>query len=264
MADENLFSNMRNIRDLGGMKTADGRSILVGRLIRSNSLSELSEPFRTNLLRHVDTVVDLRSPMEIRERPQYLTEGVNTVSLPLIEENVPGISRLRFSDKIVIYSYLFRPEAAKNYMKRMYEMLIEREFSRRQMEKFVRLLLEPHEKAVLWHCSAGKDRAGIAAMITEALLGVSKEMIIEDYLRSAENLKPDIENKKNQVREKFPYAKNAPRAIEYLFGAEKEYILSAYEKIERGYGSFENFVSVGLHLGAEEIEALRERYLTRI
>ena len=58
-------------------------------------------------------------------------------------------------------------------------------------------------------------------------------------------------------------AKTAPKAIEYLFGAEKEYILSAYEKIEQGYGSFENFVSYGLHLTADEIDALKEKYLSR-
>ncbi len=254
---------MRNIRDLGGMKTADGRSILVGRLIRSNSLSELNEPFRSNLLRHVDTVVDLRSPMELKERPQFLTEGVNTVSLPLIEENVPGISRRSVLDTVVIYSYLFRPEEAKNYMMRMYAMFIEKEFSRRQMEKFVRILLDPHKKAVLWHCSAGKDRAGIAAMIVERLLGVPEDTILEDYLRSGENLKSDIENKKDQVRKKFPFAKAAPNAIEYLFGAEEEYILSVYDRIRQNYGSFENFVSEGLHLRTEDVEVLKERYLTQ-
>ena len=126
----------------------------------------------------------------------------------------------------------------------------------------MRILLEPHEKAVLWHCSAGKDRAGLAAMITEELLGVPRETIIEDYLRSDENLRPDIDAKKEQVTKQFPFARKAPQTMEYLFGAKKEFLQSAYEKIDERYGSFEQFVSDGLQISPEERETLKERYLT--
>ena len=87
MAEKNLYANIRNVRDLGGMRTIDGRSIRYGKLIRSNNISDLSEPFRSELLQKVDTVVDLRDPMEYKERPQYITEGVQTISLPLLEKN---------------------------------------------------------------------------------------------------------------------------------------------------------------------------------
>ena len=263
MAEKNLYANIRNVRDLGGMRTIDGRAIRYGKLIRSNNISDLSEPFRSELLQTVDTVVDLRDPMEYKERPQYITEGVQTISLPLLEKNIPGISRRELLDKIVICSYLFRPEAAKKYMIRMYSVMIEQEYSIRQLEKFIRILLEPHEKAVLWHCSAGKDRAGLAAMITEELLGIPRETIFEDYLRSDENLRPDIDDKKKQVTKRFPFARKAPQTMEYLFGVEKEFLESAYKKIDQRYGGFEPFVSDGLHISKEEIETLKERYLTK-
>ena len=49
--------------------------------------------------------------------------------------------------------------------------------------RFVQILLEDHDKAVLWHCSAGKDRAGVGAVIIEEILGVPRETIISDYGR---------------------------------------------------------------------------------
>ena len=48
--------------------------------------------------------------------------------------------------------------------------------------EFVRLLLQGNKKAMLWHCTAGKDRAGTAAVIIEEILGIPREVIIADYL----------------------------------------------------------------------------------
>ena len=58
--------------------------------------------------------------------------------------------------------------------------------------EFVRLLLQGNKKAMLWHCTAGKDRAGTAAVIIEEILGIPREVIIADYLTTNEHLKGEL------------------------------------------------------------------------
>ncbi len=144
----------------------------------------------------------------------------------------------------------------------LYRFFPTSDFAMAQYARFFRILLEPHEKAVLWHCTAGKDRAGIASVIMEEILGVPRETILKEYLFTNDCLAEDIARLTEQLSRLS--AKDAPvnkEALHYLFGADRSYIETFYGAVEEFFGDMDSFVRKGLKLTDEEIQRLREMYL---
>ena len=165
------FEKIRNIRDLGGMKTSGGKHIKSGKLIRCGQLSDLSESDLEKMAGIVDMSVDFRTEKEREEKPDVSLSGVSYRHIPIVDNLSAGISREEDADRALMERLLFKPEAAKMYMCDMYRSFVS-ETSLSQYESFFRLLLNRYDKAVLWHCTAGKDRAGIASAIVEKLLDI--------------------------------------------------------------------------------------------
>lgn len=125
----------------------------------------------------------------------------------------------------------------------------------------MKLLLDA-EGCVLWHCTAGKDRAGIASALIEEILGVDRKEIIADYLLTNEYLKKDVSSLIRFIKKmNGTDSELADEALGYLLGAKEEYIMSFYSAAEERYGSFDGFVRHGLGIGDSEKQALREKYL---
>ena len=169
------FEKLHNTRDLGGMKNSDGRSIVPGKLIRSGHLSKLPESDIIKLQEMIDTIVDFRSDEELEENPDVIFPNVTYRRFLLVDSTSAGISREQKAMQELVKSIINKPEEAKKYMCGMYRSLALSEGISLQYAAFIRLLLEDHEKAVLWHCTAGKDRAGIASVIVEEILGIPRE-----------------------------------------------------------------------------------------
>ena len=68
-----------------------------------------------------------------------------------------------------------------------YTSLVTSDYSILKFQKFVHLLLQEKNKAILWHCSAGKDRTGFVCMLIEALAGTSYQDIVDDYMITYDN-----------------------------------------------------------------------------
>ena len=256
------LENLHNTRDLGGMETTDGRRIRSGKLIRSGHLFGGSAADLNMLGETVDTVVDFRTPQEAEEKPDPAISGVNFWHIPIFDSLKAGVTREEESDAQVIRMMMGDHRRAKAYMCGIYTDFVSVPFEISQYEKFVRLLMEPHEKAVLWHCTAGKDRAGFASVIVEELLGVDRAAIRADYLQSNECLAEDIRELIGMFYamegEENP---EAELALRYLFGAREEFRDAVYAEIEKRYGGFDGFISDGLHISPDEREALKQMYL---
>jgi protein-tyrosine phosphatase len=108
----------------------------------------------------------------------------------------------------------------------------------------------------LFHCTTGKDRTGWAAAALLTLLGVPKETVFEDYLRSNDNIIPFY-------RETFETAAAAGVEEEIplaILGVRAEYLETAFDEMEKQYGTIENYFSEGLGIDADQQQALRELY----
>ena len=84
--------------------------------------------------------------------------------------------------KLLVQQMSTSEKAAEEYMAGLYRNLVMDPFSRQQYRKFFGILLDQKEGAVLWHCSAGKDRVGVGTALLLSALGVPRETILADYM----------------------------------------------------------------------------------
>lgn len=246
------FEKLHNIRDLGGMKTSDGRYICSGCFFRGGHLANVCPADRDKLQSMIDMIVDFRSVGEKIENPDIAIEGVSYIHIPIVDSLTAGISREKESDQNIIAKLALKSKDAKNYMCDMYRKFAD-EHAVRQYSEFVHLLLNNNGKRILWHCTAGKDRAGIASVIVEEILGVPRADIIKDYLMTNEYLKDDIVQLTEFVKAQAHVdSVLSDEALRYLFGADEEYIDSFYRSVDERYGSFDAFIRYGLRITEEE------------
>ena len=256
------FEVLGNVRDLGGMHTKDGRRVRSGKLIRSEYLHAISQGDCEKLSGLIGTVVDFRTEEERKEKPDTRIPGVEYLHVPVVASFTAGISREKEANQDMMFRFMDDPAGAKEYMSGMYRYFTESTFAMEGYERFVRLLLEGSDKAFLWHCSAGKDRAGIAAVIVEELLGVVREEIISDYMKTNDYLRKKLPGLMAEVkRQGGKDGAVVDDALWYFFGADEYYIRSFYDAAEKNFGDFEGYLRRGLHITEEEQESLRKRYL---
>jgi len=253
------LQNLHNTRDLGGMAGKDGRFIKAGRLIRSGELHGASPADTDWLSNHVSLIVDFRTAEKRKAMPDPFLPGVENVHLPVLESLTVGISRDAKSDKETFEMVARHPESAREFMIGNYRKLIMSDFSRSQYAAFVRLLMRPRDKAILWHCTAGKDRAGFASIIVQEILGISRQDILADYLKTNECLTEEYQRLRETALHQT--ARADEQAMSYLFGAHEEYLAEIYKTIEDTCGSFHGFIRDGLGISEAAQEALRQMYL---
>jgi len=246
------LENLYNTRDLGGMPAHGGRSIRNGLLLRSGYLQRGSERDRAQIAALVSDTVDFRTDGERAERPDPDLPGVAAHHIPVVASLTPGVTHEGGADKLALRRMTADADAAKGYMCSLYVAFVTEPFCVAQYARFVRLLARERGRALLWHCTAGKDRAGFASMIVEKLLGVDDADIRTDYLQTNDCLDPEIRA--------MLAAPDAPAALPYLFTAREEYFDALAGALER-LGGFDAFLENGL--GADEAlrGALRDRFL---
>ena len=229
---------IQNMRDLGGLRTADGRKIRPNMLIRSAQLAQaVGED-----LEHVAAVIDLRTIKEREEMPD-LVYSCRYLPMPVFDEFKPGVSHEeeakqapKLPDMAVLYGILVR-----NYMDSFRSILtaiMHHDFS---------------EGAILWHCTEGKDRCGITTAMILELLGVDRDTIMEDYLKTNLVNLP----KAAAIREKLAAERGQEFAdsVYQAYIADEKYLRSAWEAI--------GDVSLPEKLGisAEAVEAFKNTVL---
>lgn len=256
------FETLPNTRDLGGMTAADGRAIKPGMLIRSGGLHKANEADLDKLADMLDTVVDFRTTLEQGEKPDPQLEGVTYRHIPLLNNLTAGITREIESDQAAMRMLLADSSKARAYMCQTYRMFATDKTALSQYRRFIEVLQEPREKALLWHCTAGKDRAGVAAVFVQELLGVPREAIREDYRRTTAYLLPEMKRLVALLHAKTGQVNpEVDTAVRFFFEACDEYLDSLYFAIGECYGGIEQFFADALGVTPEVRAQLQERYL---
>lgn len=251
-----------NMRDLGGMKTTDGKAIKSGLLIRSEQLYYASENDK-ELLKSIPLkqIFDFRNTKEVNEKPDPLLDGCENLHLPIIDESTLLSWEAKKSEegKKQMEEAQKDPSAGINKMSDMYRSLVRMPYSCSQYSRFLNGVLDT-EGAVLWHCTLGKDRCGWGSVLVETVLGVSKEDIIEDYLYTNECLKDELVKyfeKKNIT----PSMTKQNSLMTAMVEARTEYIMAAFDEAEKLYGSMDAYLKDGLGIDDTMIARFREKYL---
>ena len=259
------FRKLNNTRDLGGMRAADGRVIREGRLIRSGQLFFADEEDIRQLNEMgIRKIFDFRSRQERLEKPDPEIDGAINTHLPIVRDIAAGLSRDKRSDgmafDLVIQSVKTQPGFGIQYMSDTYLKMVREEFAVSQYARFIRNLADTPEGAVLWHCTAGKDRAGFASVLVQEILGVSREDILEDYLATNLYLKEEINQILGMLDAKMDLEDARDEVIEF-FGAKEEYIGMIYRYVQENYGGMMQFIHDGMEIEEEIQERIRELYL---
>lgn len=114
------------------------------------------------------------------------------------------------------------------------------------------------EVPFLQHCTAGKDRAGCGSALLLAVLGVSYDEIVKDYLKSLkirDNIRKVMFDKIPKIV--HPFIKNS---YEPLFIVDKSYLDAARDAIFKKYGSFENYILKEYGLTQLDVDEIRAKY----
>jgi protein-tyrosine phosphatase len=181
-----------NLRDLGGI---GGDTIPKGLFLRSGKLSILTPTECAELCKkyNIQCVIDLRTPVESSEFPDPLPEGVEHLQIPLLKDATVGVTHETGSDPMTIIRNLRKhPEKLLEMVpdfNALYKEVVTDSYSRSQLDKVVETLRANADKGIttLFHCTAGKDRTGVASMALLKSYGVGNEEIIRDYMRTNRN-----------------------------------------------------------------------------
>jgi protein-tyrosine phosphatase len=249
-----------NFRDFGGYPAADGTVVKRGMLYRSDNLSQLSpRAFERFMALGIRSLADLRTEAERLYRPNTVPPGANLRVAPLPMSNAPQLDRRWTSlEKAWFMLSGGMKRVDRSFTAEMYRGMPGRNGP--ALAGLFRLLLDPDAYPVLIMCSAGRDRTGFAAAMTLSALGVPAAAVLEDYCL--------MEDGAARVRERFVRNMRAlslfraSRAtIREFFAPQPEYLLAAFEAIERDHGSVENYLRERAGLSVAGRDALRAMLL---
>jgi hypothetical protein len=180
-----MWEGCLNIRDLGGLPTADGETTRRGAVVRADSVRQLSDAGWAALVGYgIGRIVDLRWHSELEADPPSEL-SVETVHVPLFPEpHSDHWAEIDSLDEAI-------PDAvaAKGAV---YLECLERFSS--SFVTAIAAIAETPSGGALVHCMGGKDRTGLVSALLLRLAGVSIEDIAEDYELSAENLRAATED----------------------------------------------------------------------
>lgn len=165
-----MLQGALNFRDLGGLRTDDGRCTRPGRVFRSNSLQELTAADVATVVEGLGlrTVIDLRDAEEVSRdgRGPLERHGLRWVEASLRPtDQSPGRPGQHFTTLADRYwTYL---DAAP------------------QIVRALEALAVDSALPAVFHCSAGKDRTGVLAAVLLRCLGVPSEQVVADYAANA-------------------------------------------------------------------------------
>jgi protein-tyrosine phosphatase len=225
------FDGAVNFRDLGGYDAGQGRCTCWRRIFRSDSLAELTEAdwIRLTAL-NLSAVIDFRVPEERQRHPNRLPPdaGFRTIEIGFWPEGVAEtLTALR--EGIIDVARIER-DTLNQY--RRYPVEHEAEY---------RLMLETVEEAagrpLLIHCVSGKDRTGFGAAIILMALGVSRTLILEDYVLT--------NSYRRDISHLMP-PRTAPAIARAFTDANPRYLEAAFAAIDRKYGSADAYLEKGL------------------
>ncbi|MEI6884411.1 MAG: tyrosine-protein phosphatase [Bacteroidota bacterium] len=240
-----FLENQPNFRSLGGLKTLSGKTFRKNMVYRSGALNKLSTSDVQKLEKAgLALIIDFRSDREVEAYP--------SVNIPTVKETL----RIIIPDQA-------REEAMNcfdnNDAHGLEQILVidYRRMIRNESDKFAvffRILESTADLPLVFHCAAGKDRTGIAAVLFLNSLGVDAESIKEDYFIS--NLR--LRALADRLVKKMSEDGKQGEIIRPMMEVRHEYLKAAMDEIEVSFGGMETYLNDVLQVDSE---LLKEKYL---
>ncbi len=246
-----------NFRDLGGITLTNGMVIRDNMIFRSGELYNLSQTDKAELDKlEIDCIFDLRSFDEVEYKPDYVPQGTTYYNIPAVETRRSMVIK---PDSVVKMIPLWLPSAVSRGAFRMRFKHLYRKFpfDNPAYRKMFETMDEG--KKFLFHCTAGKDRTGVASMLILFALGADLETVKNDYMLS--NFYRAESNAKfvGQFAE-YKHYKKYRKILPMTGNVEMKYFDSCYNKIIRKYGTIKNFLLKQYGIDDERINKWLQMY----
>lgn len=260
MGQIHRIEGVKNLRDMGGYVNKKGSSLAHGRLFRSGHFAELTENTAADVSAlGITTAIDFRSTSETDRQPapnlnnwqpRYFANPIGGNAAAWVRELYDSLSKTDFPAKELrdqfILAFETIPIANAAGLKRMFDILID----------------ENDAGAAVFHCTAGKDRTGIAGALIMTTLQMPDEAIFEDFLMT--NQAVDLETTSAHYAELMSERAGItinPKDVHPLVGVEPDFLKAAFGVMAKEYGSVEDYLTVAMGLTPERREAMKARFL---
>jgi protein-tyrosine phosphatase len=236
---ETVRAAVPNFRDLGGYAAGSDGATRAGCLYRSSELSRCGVP-QWDALRAlgVQTVIDLRDAHEVAESGGELPPDITRVAIEFHPSQLPCAQGASPADTPA-------PRAlSADFMVAMYRDLVRHR--RAQFQQVVVQLARAGGGPALLHCTAGKDRTGIAVALLLESIGVNREQVVADYLKSNAAMEAVV-----AARLAASHGTQASRpAIDVdnampLLRADERYIRAALDTVDTEFGGARAYLAAG-------------------
>lgn len=237
-----------NFRDLGGLKTKDGDFVKRNLLFRSDKLSLLtSDDFQVLDSLNIKNIIDFRTTGEVTKEPYSVPTDYKYRNLPIGDDSwsqgdfLSQVAQMELDEfeQLMIDLYQSMPVDYPD-----------------QYRLFFETLLETNEPLV-FHCTAGKDRTGVASALLLNLLGVDWETIKAEYELSSDYRKEENLKMADQLN---GYGITKEKTV-MMMGVKANYLDSIFDAISNRYGSLDAYYTEVLELDAQEILLLKNKLL---
>jgi protein-tyrosine phosphatase len=251
------LAGAENFRDLGGYRTADGRTVRWGRLYRSDNPDRLTSADAAALgALGLRLVCDLRTPAERAGRPSPFaaSAAAAVVECPV---DVPALDPERVRRRLL--GGRVSPGELRDLLLAANRAYVA-DFAP-QFGAVLGRLAEPGNLPALIHCAGGKDRTGFAAALALLAVGVPRPTVVEDYLLTNRYTRRTTRRRTWLVFVASRFAVR-PREMRALLEARAEYLEAAFALMEARHGSIEGYLRHALGVTDERRARLRAALLT--
>ena len=232
-----------NFRDLGGYVGRDGRPLRWGRLFRSDLPADLGADDHALLAaRGLTHSFDFRG-MDERAATPYQLPGVQQRHLAIEPSVVQRMQELAAAGQTMT------APVVTGLMEELYRSLVN-DHADRFAELFDHLLQT--DTPLVFHCTAGKDRTGVAAALILLALGVPRDVVLQDYLLS---------NELYRRPPGLPRSDMPPEALAVLWRVQAGFLHAALDAVDADQGGLDAYLQHRLGVGPAARERLRQRYL---
>lgn len=165
-----------NFRDLGGYPTVDGGRVRWGMVYRSDHLAEVGEEGWATLAGlRIREIFDLRHDAERDRQPSRVPPELPIrTTLLAIGGEAAGVP-----DVVDLLSAGGEDAFGIDFMIAMYQGLVSDHA--RTFATLLGHLAQSERLPAVFHCTAGKDRTGVASALLLSVLGVARDVVLDDY-----------------------------------------------------------------------------------
>ncbi|MCL4804812.1 MAG: tyrosine-protein phosphatase [Anaerolineae bacterium] len=241
-----------NFRDIGGYRTADGRVVRWGRVYRAGSLAELADDDIALLAAlGLRLSCDLRSTAETVAAPDRLPPGAVARHTPVVVDVHP---LRRF------IALIRKRHRVRELLQDAYITMLDQNGP--LFADILRAAADPVNLPLVIHCTAGKDRTGLAVALLLLTLGVPEETVIADYTLSNHAYEVNAERIMPEMERLMDLGFSREQLRPFLL-ADARTLAAALAHLRRRHGSPAGYLR---HAGLDDatVERLRAELLTPI